>query len=152
MAFGRGIYMSDYPALCLKHGNVLVVCRVLLGRVVRVTGSVSRGPGTGHQGGVSGRGRRGHHESHQDSRPGPAILRHQPQQGQPDPNKWRLLEVTGSAISVPSPSPSPWSLAWEQRAGRSSLSPSTQHDGWRSGLGLCGLLLQELWHQSDGSL
>lgn len=48
MAFGRGIYMSDYPALCLKHGNVLVVCRVLLGRVVRVTGSVSRGPGTGH--------------------------------------------------------------------------------------------------------
>ena len=36
MAFGRGIYMSEYPAVCLGYGNVLVLCRVLLGRVVRV--------------------------------------------------------------------------------------------------------------------
>ena len=38
MAYGRGIYMSEYPAVCLGYGNVLVLCRVLLGRVIRVGG------------------------------------------------------------------------------------------------------------------
>ena len=33
MMYGRGIYMSDYPETCLRYGNVLILCRVLLGRV-----------------------------------------------------------------------------------------------------------------------
>ena len=40
MAYGRGIYMSEYPAVCLGYGNVLVLCRVLLGRVLKVGGGV----------------------------------------------------------------------------------------------------------------
>ena len=40
MAYGRGIYMSEYPAVCLGYGNVLVLCRVLLGRIIRVGGGM----------------------------------------------------------------------------------------------------------------
>ena len=32
--------MSEYPAVCLGYGNVLVLCRVLLGRIIRVGGGM----------------------------------------------------------------------------------------------------------------
>ena len=35
MAYGYGIYLSEFPQFALKYGTVLVVCRVMLGRPYR---------------------------------------------------------------------------------------------------------------------
>ena len=49
MRYGRGIYMSDYPGICLNYGNVLVLCRVLLGRVTSMDQGSARKEFTSEQ-------------------------------------------------------------------------------------------------------